>query len=120
MYYLNYRDIDRIARTFIEATNSHGTIESIRAALHEAGFVLEGDILDGECKSGLAYSQYVHEHQIYHFLDPKANWMPQVKKFNDRHDAYYCETCDKWLEKKCNDDMCEYCTVRPDKPSEVK
>ncbi len=36
-----------------------------------------------------------------------------------RHDAYYCELCNKWLEEKCNDPDCLYCPDRPEKPSQV-
>ena len=41
-------------------------------------------------------------------------------ELNEEFDSYYCLTCDKWLEKKCSDPKCEYCTKRPNKPSEKK
>jgi hypothetical protein len=37
----------------------------------------------------------------------------------DRHDAYACLTCDRWIEKPCRDWACWYCQDRPEKPSEV-
>jgi len=42
------------------------------------------------------------------------------KKYNAKHDAYYCESCDVWLEKACNDPECDYCHERPEKPSMLK
>jgi len=39
------------------------------------------------------------------------------KRFYDkRYDAWYCLTCDEWLEKKCGHPNC-LCATRPDKPS---
>jgi len=42
------------------------------------------------------------------------------KKYNEKHDAYYCESCDEWLEKNCGDPECDYCADRPEKPSMLK
>lgn len=38
------------------------------------------------------------------------------KNYSEEYDAYYCETCNKWLEDTCGDDSCEYCTKRPEYP----
>ena len=38
------------------------------------------------------------------------------KKFSDQYDAYYCASCNEWMESKCDDPECEYCNNRPDKP----
>ena len=38
---------------------------------------------------------------------------------SDRHDAYFCEECDRWAEDRCSDPHCGYCSERPDRPSEV-
>lgn len=38
------------------------------------------------------------------------------KVLNKQYDAFYCELCNKWLEKKCDDPNCEFCKQRPDKP----
>lgn len=46
-----------------------------------------------------------------------------AKKFlkrNEKHDAYYCEKCDAWIEKQCGSPRCDFCPTRPAKPSEVK
>jgi len=34
------------------------------------------------------------------------------------YDAYVCTFCDEWLEDKCGDEACPYCSSRPAKPSE--
>ena len=44
----------------------------------------------------------------------------KTKYYNRKHDAYYCEACDEWLEKSCGDPDCDYCNDRPEKPSMVK
>lgn len=42
-----------------------------------------------------------------------------IKKlsYNERYDCYFCETCDIWCEKNCNDPTCYFCVGRPEKPS---
>lgn len=35
------------------------------------------------------------------------------KEFSEEYDAYYCETCNQWLEDPCDDPTCEFCTARP-------
>lgn len=32
------------------------------------------------------------------------------------YDSYICSLCNKWIEKQCSDDECEYCVGRPDNP----
>ena len=41
------------------------------------------------------------------------------KLYNKKHDALYCELCNKWIEEKCSDPKCEFCQNRPKKPSLV-
>ena len=41
-----------------------------------------------------------------------------------KHDAYWCPDCDVWLEEGCRArergaGYCEFCTNRPEKPSQV-
>lgn len=43
-----------------------------------------------------------------------------MKKHNEKHDAYYDNKKDEWLEDKCDNPNCEFCKDRPTKPSEVK
>ena len=38
---------------------------------------------------------------------------------HERHDAYFCIACDRWLEKGCSDPGCEFCKARPARPSLV-
>lgn len=38
---------------------------------------------------------------------------------NEKHDVYACAECDVWLEEICEDPYCEFCSGRPDKPSEA-
>jgi len=38
------------------------------------------------------------------------------KAYSEQYDAYYCETCNKWTEDKCDDPECEFCLARPATP----
>ena len=40
-------------------------------------------------------------------------------ELNGLYDAYFCKSCDMWAENKCNDEYCEFCADRLDRPSEV-
>lgn len=42
------------------------------------------------------------------------------RMYSDKHDAYFCLVCDKWLEQSCNDSQCIFCYIRPEKPSMIK
>lgn len=37
--------------------------------------------------------------------------------YHDDYDAAFCPSCDEWREEICTDTTCEYCLVRPKKPS---
>jgi hypothetical protein len=39
-----------------------------------------------------------------------------MKRFSEQYDAYYDDKTNEWLESKCDDPECEYCTNRPEKP----
>ena len=43
-----------------------------------------------------------------------------MKKLCEKHDAYYDDEKDIWLEEGCGQCYCEYCSKRPDKPSDCK
>jgi len=43
----------------------------------------------------------------------------EATNYCEKYDVYFCLVCDLWLEGKCKDPDCEFCTARPDKPSEV-
>lgn len=40
--------------------------------------------------------------------------------YSQKHDAYYCKICNKWLEKRCSSEpqSCELCNGRPRRPLE--
>ena len=42
-----------------------------------------------------------------------------MKKYCEKHDAYYDDKKDIWLEGKCESKSCDFCKDRPDKPSQV-
>ena len=39
-----------------------------------------------------------------------------IRVYYEDYDAYFCPKCNVWLESKCSDPKCEYCTKRPEKP----
>ena len=41
-------------------------------------------------------------------------------KLSDIFDAEFCDRCDEWLIDKCSDPNCEFCSQRPDKPSQAE
>ena len=44
----------------------------------------------------------------------------QMKRLNEKYDAYYDDKKDEWLEDKCDNPNCEFCKDRPTKPSACK
>jgi len=40
------------------------------------------------------------------------------KKYSEKYDAYYCESCNVWSEDICTDRDCEFCNNRPLTPNE--
>jgi hypothetical protein len=38
----------------------------------------------------------------------------------DDYDSYFCPECNYWIEKKCGDPHCDYCSNRPYKPLPFK
>jgi len=36
---------------------------------------------------------------------------------DDKHDAYCCRACRRWIEPRCGDRDCEFCRNRPRKPA---
>jgi len=40
----------------------------------------------------------------------------ESKGYSAEYDAYYCESCNKWLEDRCDNAECEICIGRPPTP----
>lgn len=40
--------------------------------------------------------------------------------YNEDFDSVYCAPCNEWREIACDDPTCNYCSERPDKPSNCK
>jgi hypothetical protein len=40
------------------------------------------------------------------------------KSYSEEYDTYYCDPCNKWLESRCDDFNCEYCSKRPAQPKD--
>ena len=43
----------------------------------------------------------------------------QLAEYSPKYDSWYCINCNIWLEEKCSDPLCEFCSVRPEMPSET-
>ncbi len=52
-------------------------------------------------------------------LNPNYCKCGAKKLYSDEYDASYCDVCNIWLESKCDDPTCEFCTVRPKVPMET-
>lgn len=52
--------------------------------------------------------------------DEKCPFCYTPKVYSIEYDAYYCSKCNKWLESKCEDKECKFCSKRPDKPLSKK
>ena len=37
--------------------------------------------------------------------------------YNEEFDSYYCNVCNEWTEKNCNDPTCVFCKDRPERPN---
>ncbi len=35
---------------------------------------------------------------------------------DEQHDAYCCRSCRRWIERRCGDPNCEFCSRRPARP----
>ena len=43
---------------------------------------------------------------------------PIIESYSEEYDAYYNPTTNEWIESKCDDPTCEFCTNRPERPLE--
>lgn len=47
----------------------------------------------------------------------KCHICKKPRHYNQEFDAYYCESCNLWLEPKCSQEgSCDYCASRPRNP----
>jgi hypothetical protein len=68
---------------------------------------------DKEMNEGTKLANLNHAH-----CDKCAN---DNKDYCEAFDAFFCITCDLWIERGCNDPQCRCgCNQRPARPSEVK
>jgi hypothetical protein len=51
-------------------------------------------------------------------LNPNYCECDNKKSYSEEYDCYYCESCNKWSEDKCDDPTCEFCIKRPVTPKE--
>lgn len=49
-------------------------------------------------------------------VDKKHEDCRTTRIYYEVYDAYFCPKCNVWLESRCSDPKCEYCTKRPEKP----
>lgn len=56
--------------------------------------------------------------EIEGFIDGErhCNMCKSHLVFYDDFDAYFCPKCNNWMESKCTDSECEFCSSRPDRP----
>ena len=36
--------------------------------------------------------------------------------YSEEYDAYYNQVTNEWIDSKCDDPECEFCTTRPERP----
>ena len=53
-------------------------------------------------------------------MDLKKLCCKKPKSYSEKHDCFYCEPCNLWVEEKCDDKECEYCRARPPQPSDCE
>jgi hypothetical protein len=55
--------------------------------------------------------------RIADLLEEAANALEQVTAYNAEYDAYYNPKTNEWIDSRCLDPSCEYCTIRPNRPN---
>jgi len=45
-----------------------------------------------------------------------CNRCGQRTERNEDYDAFFCGRCNRWMESKCGDPGCMYCSKRPERP----
>jgi len=49
---------------------------------------------------------------------PKCPGCKRMGVYAEYYDSYYCPDCDIWLDEKCADATCNFCSRRPEFPKE--
>ena len=49
-------------------------------------------------------------------MNNKCNNCKRDLSYSERWDAYFCDYCNMWCEKKCDDPECWFCDERPETP----
>ena len=52
----------------------------------------------------------------YHDRRHRCNRCGQSTELHDQYDAFYCGYCNRWVESKCRDVNCRFCSQRPERP----
>jgi hypothetical protein len=52
----------------------------------------------------------------YHDRRHRCNRCGRRTELSDQYDAYYCGHCNRWVESKCRDVTCRFCSQRPERP----
>ena|ERR1039458_6049452 len=50
----------------------------------------------------------------------RCNRCGQTSEYCLESDASFCPRCRRWLERRCGDPMCQFCSQRPERPSAVE
>ena len=51
--------------------------------------------------------------------DDRRQWCNRCggrMELSEEFDAYYCGQCNRWVESKCGDATCRFCSKRPERP----
>ena len=54
--------------------------------------------------------------EVWGFIDDRLGECLHQRIYSERYDAYFCAAENKWLERGCDDQSCEFCRVRPTQP----
>lgn len=69
----------------------------------DCGCIVEGDAYN--IVTPCTYHKYCE-------TDKRCTACGEPIAYSEKHDAYYCRCCKKWLEDKCKHKYCHYCFNR--------
>ena len=58
--------------------------------------------------------------RLRRYLNGRCQYCGGPRQYDSGRDAYWCQACNRWLEPKCGDKTCDYCTHRPKTPGESR